>query len=133
MAWQRNRPVPWKRLFTFELIYAGLFAAFVLLFERDKVTSALTALLVAVIATTVLIAVLWKFGWNPAFLRSRSELAQIRAERIAQRQAARAQKSGRSTKTPTPTAPDRNRPAPTRRTSTGATNRPRRTRDNRKR
>lgn len=130
MAWNRNRPVPWKRLFTFELIYAGLFAAFVVLFERDQVTSALSALLVAVVATTVLIAVLWKFGWNPAFLRSRTELAQIRAQRIAQRQAARAKKSGK----PAPAAaPERSRPAPTRRTSTGATNRPRRTRDNRKR
>lgn len=130
MAWNRNRPVPWKRLFTFELIYAGLFAAFVVLFERDQVTSALSALLVAVVATTVLIAVLWKFGWNPAFLRSRTELAQIRAQRIAQRQAARAQKSGKPVQS---AAPERNRPAPTRRTSTGATNRPRRTRDNRKR
>ena len=131
MAWNRNRRVPWKRLFTFELIYAGLFAAFVVLFERDQVTSALSALLVAVVATTVLIAVLWKFGWNPAFLRSRSELAQIRAQRLADRQAARARKTGK-TAAPT-TAPERNRPAPTRRTSTGATNRPRRTRDNRKR
>lgn len=130
MAWNRNRPVPWKRLFTFELIYAGLFAAFVVLFERDQVTSALSALLVAVVATTVLIAVLWKFGWNPAFLRSRTELAQIRAQRIAQRQAARAKKSGKPVQA---AAPERNRPAPTRRTSTGATNRPRRTRDNRKR
>lgn len=130
MAWNRNRPVPWKRLFTFELIYAGLFAAFVVLFERDQVTSALSALLVAVVATTVLIAVLWKFGWNPAFLRSRAELAQIRAQRIAQRQAARAKKSGKPVQA---AAPERNRPAPTRRTSTGATNRPRRTRDNRKR
>jgi len=130
VAWNRNRPVPWKRLFTFELIYAGLFAAFVVLFERDQVTSALSALLVAVVATTVLIAVLWKFGWNPAFLRSRTELAQIRAQRIAQRQAARAKKSGKPAQA---AAPERARPAPTRRTSTGATNRPRRTRDNRKR
>ena len=130
MPWDRSRRVPWKRLFTFELMYAGLFAAFVLLFQRKQVLGSLTALVVAVAVTTVAISVLWKFGWSPAFLKNRAELQAIRAERIAQRQAARAAKAGK----PLPsTTPDRSRPAPTKRTSTGATNRPRRTRDNRKR
>ena len=128
MPWDRKRPLPWKRLLTFEGAYVGLFGAFVLLFQRSNVTSSLVALLVAVVATTILITVFWKFGWTPAFLRSKSELAQVRADRIAQRQAARAQKSGNATP-----EPERYRPAPTRRTSTGATNRQRRTRDTRKR
>jgi hypothetical protein len=123
--------VPWKRLFTFELMYAGLFAAFVLLFQRKQVVGSLTALVVAVVATTIAISVLWKFGWSPAFLKNRSELQAIRAERIAQRQAARAVKAGKPV--PTTSSVDRSRPAPTKRTSTGATNRPRRTRDKRKR
>jgi type II secretory pathway pseudopilin PulG len=111
-------------------MYAGLFAAFVLLFQRKQVLGSLTALVVAVVVTTVAISVLWKFGWSPAFLKNRAELQAIRAERIAQRQASRAAKAGK----PLPsTTPDRSRPAPTKRTSTGATNRPRRTRDNRKR
>jgi len=112
-------------------MYAGLFAAFVLLFQRKQVVGSLTALVVAVVATTIAISVLWKFGWSPAFLKNRSELQAIRAERIAQRQAARAVKAGKPV--PTTSSVDRSRPAPTKRTSTGATNRPRRTRDKRKR
>lgn len=133
MPWDHSRRVPWKRLFTFEAMYAGLFAAFVLLFQRknDQVVSSLVALGVAVGATTILISVFYKFGWNPAFLRTRAELQAIRAERISQRQAARAARSkGGSTATP---EPERYRPAPTKRTSTGPTNRQRRTRDTRKR
>ena len=130
MPWDSSRRVPWKRLLTFELTYAGLFAALILLFQRKQVTGSIIALVVAVLATTLAISVLWKFGWSPAFLKSRSELQQIRTARINERQAARAARSGR----PLPTStPDRYRPAPTKRTSTGATNRPRRTRDNRKR
>jgi len=130
VPWDRSRRVPWKRLFTFEAMYAGLFAAFVLLFQRenDQVVSSLVALGVAVAATTVLISIFYKFGWSPAFLRSRAELQAIRAERIAQRQAARAARSGK-----TAPEPERYRPAPTKRTSTGATNRQRRTRNTRKR
>lgn len=130
MPWDKTRRVPWKRLFTFEGMYAGLFAAFVLLFQRknDQLVSSFVALGVAVVATTVLISVFYKFGWSPAFLRSRSELQAIRAERVAQRQAARAARSGKTAR-----EPERYRPAPTKRTSTGATNRPRRTRNNRKR
>ena len=100
-------------------------------FMEDKglqIASALTALGAAVVITTGVIIVLYKFGWDPAFLKSRDELAQVRADRIAARQRARAVKAGK----PEP-APERYRPAPTKRTSTGATNRQRRTRDTRKR
>ena len=128
MPWNPDRVVPWKRLFTFELAYVGLFAAFLLVFQRDNVVSSLVALGVAVVVTTILISVLYKFGWDPAFLKTRGELATVREERIRARQAAKARKQGR----PEP-EPERSRPAPTRRTSTGATNRPRRTSKTRKR
>ena len=128
MPWDSRRTVPWKRLVTFEGMYAGLFGLFILAFNRKQAAGSLTALVVAVVVTTVVISVLWKFGWSPAFLKSRAELAQIRGARIAQRQAARAEKSGKPV-----AAPDRYRPAPTKRTSAGPSNRPRRTRDTRKR
>ena len=130
MPWDSSRRVPWKRLLTFEGMYAGLFAAFLVVFERknNQMAGGLIALGVAVVATTVLISVFWKFAWTPAFLKSRLELQQIRAQRIADRQAARSVRAGK----PAP-EPERYRPAPTRRTSTGATNNPRRTRDKRKR
>jgi len=128
VPWNPRRVFPWKRLATFEAMYAGLFAAFVLIFQRTKPTGSLIALGGAVVLTTVAIYVLFKFGWDPAFLKSRTDLAQIRADRIAARQAARDRKAGK----PAP-APERYRPAPTKRTSAGPTNRPRRTRDQRKR
>ena len=76
MPWDSSRRVPWKRLLTFEGMYAGLFAAFLVVFERknNQMAGGLIALGVAVVATTVLISVFWKFGWNPAFLKSRLEL-----------------------------------------------------------
>ena len=79
MPWDSSRRVPWKRLLTFEGMYAGLFAAFLVVFERknNQMAGGLIALGVAVVATTVLISVFWKFGWNPAFLKSRLELQQI--------------------------------------------------------
>ena len=68
MPWDSSRRVPWKRLLTFEGMYAGLFAAFLVVFERknNQMAGGLIALGVAVVATTVLISVFWKFGWNPA-------------------------------------------------------------------
>ncbi len=128
MPWKSDRVVPWRRLLTFELAYVGLFAAFLLVFQRSNIVSSLVALGVAIVVTTALISVLYKFGWDPAFLKTRGELAAVRAERIRAREAARAQKKGR----PAP-EPERYRPAPTRRTSTGSTNRPRRTTKTRKR
>lgn len=128
MPWNSQRVVPWKRLLTFELAYVGLFAAFLLVFQRDNIVASLVALGVAIVVTTVAISTLYKFGWDPAFLKSRGELAAVREERIRARQAAKARKQGR----PAP-EPERYRPAPTRRTSAGATNRPRRTTKTRKR
>lgn len=128
MPWNSQRVVPWKRLLTFELAYVGLFAAFLIVFQRDNILGSLVALGVAVVLTTVAISVLYKFGWDPAFLKTRTELAAVRAERVRARQAAKARKQGK----PAP-EPERYRPAPTRRTSTGATNRPRRTTKTRRR
>jgi hypothetical protein len=128
VPWNRHRALPWKRLLTFELAYVGLFAAFLAVFRRDDLASSAVAMGVAIVVTTIAIAVLYKFGWDPAFLKTRTELASVREERIRAREAARARKAGR----PEP-QPERYRPAPTKRTSTGATNRPRRTSKTRKR
>lgn len=128
MPWNPERKLPWKRLAIFEGMYVALFALFVVMFQSKQLGSALGALAVAVVITTIVIIVCYKFGWDPAFLKSRDELAAVRAERIAARQRARAAKAGK----PTPAA-ERYRPAPTKRTSTGATNRQRRTRSSRKR
>ena len=129
MPWDQSRPVPWKRLLTFESIYVGIFAVFVLVVQRDKAGSAITSIGFAVVVTTVVMYALIKFGYHPNWLRSRAEMGEIRAEKAAARQATKAVKSGK----PQPNADLRYRPAPTRRTSAGPNNQPRRTRDTRKR
>jgi hypothetical protein len=128
MPWDQTRPVPWKRLFTFEAVYLGLFTTFVVLFQRDKIGSALAAMAFAALVTTVALYALIKFGYQPSWLKSRQEMAAIRSEKIAARQAMKARKAGK----PAP-AQDRYRPAPTKRTSTGPSNRPRRPNKTRKR
>lgn len=132
MPWDQSRPVPWKRLLMFEGIYIGLFAGFILLVQRDQFAGAAASIGFAVVLTTIVLYALIKFGYHPNWLRSRAELAEIRAEKIAVRQAAKAEKSGRKAGTVTREVV-RERPPPTRRTSTGATNRQRRTRATRKR
>ena len=128
MPWDQSRPVPWKRLLMFEAIYVGLFAAFVVVFQKNNVAGALSSIGFAVVLTTVVLYALLKFGYYPNWLRSRGELAEIRREKQAAREVVKARKAGK----PAPTE-ERYRPAATRRTSTGPTNRPRRTRDTRKR
>ncbi len=129
MPWDQSRPVPWKRLLTFEAIYVGIFAGFVLIVQRDKIGSAVTSILFAVALTTILMYSLIKFGYHPNWLRSRAEMAAARSEKMAARRAMKAAKSGK----PPPRTDVRDRPAPTKRTSAGPNNQPRRTRDTRKR
>ena len=128
MPWDQSRPVPWKRLFTFEAVYLGLFTAFVVFFQRDKIGSALAAMGFAAVVTTFALYALIKFGYQPNWLKSRQEMAAIRSEKIAARRSTKARKAGK----PAP-AQDRYRPAPTKRTSSGPNNRPRRTNQTRKR
>jgi hypothetical protein len=88
----------------------------------------------------LLMAILTKFGWNPTMLRSKREIAEARAQRAAAKAKPPTSSSGKSSSRSggTATGEDgaetpRPKPAPTKRTSTGATNNPRRTRANRKR
>ena len=111
----------------FEGIYVALFGVFVVMFQKGKIASALSAIGFAVIITTMVLYALLKFGYYPNWLRSKTEMAALRADKIAARRAVKAAKAGK----PAP-VDERYRPAPTRRTSTGPTNRQRRTRDTRK-
>ena len=141
VAWDRDRPVPWKRLFVFVGIYSlivfGLFAVL----QPDRTLQSLPGLLFGAGVALVIMAVLSKFGWQPTMLKSKEQIAADRAAREEARAAAKVERSSKgagSKKGSTdegsavPTAA-RAKPAPTRRTSTGPTNYPRRTRDTRKR
>jgi hypothetical protein len=127
--------VPWKKLFTFVGIYSlivfGLFA----ILKPSQMLQSLPGLLFGAGVALVVMAVLSKFGWQPTMLKNKTQIAEARAERDAARAARR---GGGETATTTGTggtaaAPSRARPAPTKRTTPGATNNPRRTRDTRKR
>jgi hypothetical protein len=130
MAWDAARPVPWKRLFTFVAIYSLVVLGIFALLRPSQTLQSIPGVIFGALAAVSIMAVLTKFGWNPTMFKSRAEIAEARAQRAAARQPATSSKSSAGT-----TAPDgpRTKPAPTKRTSTGATNNPRRTRDTRKR
>jgi hypothetical protein len=108
VGWDASRPVPWHRLTKEWLIYAGIMAVILAIFFRGegRLLPILGGLLVSGPIYLALGYALAKFGYQ------RKTLAELRTPRAAPRQ--------------TSVAPDaRQRPAPTRRTSTGASNRPR--------
>jgi len=110
VAWDSNRPVPWKRLIKEWAIYAGIMAAILIIVFRDagRLLPILGGLIISGPIYFLFGAVLAKFGYQ------RKTLSEMRTPRAAP--------SGSST-SPEPAA--RAKPAPTRRTSTGPSNRPR--------
>ncbi len=105
MAWDSSRPVPWARLTREWAIFVAIMAAvFALAFRDDATVGTFAGLIVSGPVYLLFGAVLAKFGYQ------RKSLRDLRAERTA----AQARKAA------APTAPaPRQRPAPTRRTSTG--------------
>ena len=83
----------------------------------------------------VVMAVLSKFGWQPTMLKNKEQIAE--AARRARRGPCRPPRRRRGRHDDGDRwhsgAPSRAKPAPTKRTTPGATNNPRRTRDTRKR
>jgi uncharacterized membrane protein YeaQ/YmgE (transglycosylase-associated protein family) len=110
MRWDATRPVPWKRLWT-EWVVIGLVVAFVAYFitHNHKVGSYVGIVLAGLIYVAFG-AALAKFGY------ARKTLRQLRAEAAA----APPRQVGRSA----PSASTRPKPAPTKRTSSGPSNRP---------
>jgi hypothetical protein len=110
VGWDASRPVPWRRLTKEWLIYASIMAVILGVFFRSggRLLAILVGLLVSGPIYLALGYVLAKFGYQ------RKTLADMRTPRAAPREA-----NGI-------TPPDsRSKPAPTRRTSTGPSNRPR--------
>jgi hypothetical protein len=110
VAWDSNRPVPWKRLIKEWAIYAGIMAAILIIVFRDagRLLPILGGLIISGPIYFLFGAVLAKFGYQ------RKTLSEMRTPRAAPRD---------SSASPEPAA--RAKPAPTRRTSTGPSNRPR--------
>jgi len=140
VAFDATRPVPWKRLLTFVGIYSMIVLGLFAIIRPGQVARSLPGIVVGGTVALTLMAVLTKFGWNPTMLRSKEEIAEARAQRAAAKAKPASSSSGKSTsRSGASTAGEdaiegpRPKPAPTKRTSTGATNNPRRTRDTRKR
>ena len=115
VGWDASRPVPWRRLLREYAIYATIMAVVLLVVTQGEDAVALLGGLVAAGPIYLgLGAVLAKFGYQ------RKTLAELRTPRAAP--------SAPAASTAAAAASSRSRPAPTRRTSTGANRPPRRKR-----
>ncbi|MEP7046818.1 MAG: hypothetical protein ABI949_09070 [Ilumatobacteraceae bacterium] len=116
MAWDPNRPIPWRRLLreaAIFLIIGGL--AMVFLVKKPQITS-FVGLVVGMVLYVAFVALLSKFGYE----RQSMKQARDRRQAVAAAPAVAAQGA-------------RARPAPTRRTSTGPSQRPNRSTKKRRR
>jgi len=110
MRWDATRPVPWKRLWT-EWAVIGVIVALIAYFvSHNHKVGSYVGIVLAGLVYVAFGAVLAKFGY------ARKTLRQLRAEAAA----APPRQVGRAA----PTASARPRPAPTKRTSSGPSNRP---------
>jgi hypothetical protein len=107
--------------------YAALMILITSLTNKDRFVEAIPGLTFGIVLAALLMVVMVKFGWMLPILRSKDEIAQIRANKLAARSAAR------SGSAPAEAEGARARPAPTRRTTTGPSQHPRRTSKSRKR
>jgi flagellar biosynthesis/type III secretory pathway M-ring protein FliF/YscJ len=130
--------VPWKRLFTFVGIYSlivfGLFAVL----KPDQMLRSLPGLVFGALVALMVMALLTKFGWQPTMLKSRAQMAEQRAQQQAERDARKSTRAPSGKAASAGSGGDaegapRAKPAPTKRTTPGPTNNPRRTRSTRKR
>ena len=115
MAWDANRPVPWQRLLREGAIFLVIGALAMLFLVRHPKPSSFVGLLIGMMFYVGFVAVLSKFGYERQSIRQARERRRAVANAPAMAQGARA------------------RPAPTRRTSTGPSQRPNRSTKKRRR
>jgi Ca2+/Na+ antiporter len=116
VAWDANRPVPWKRLLREAAIFLVVGALAMVIFVKDPRPATFVGLLFGMLFYVCFVAVLSKFGYQ------RQSMREARARRDAMAAAAAA-----------PVAGSKARPAPTKRTSTGPSQRPNRSTKKRRR
>ncbi len=120
MAWDSSRPVPWQRLIREWLIYVAVMAAVLLVVFRDgSVIGSFAGLLVSGPLYLLMGFVLAKFGYQRKTLK---EMRTPRAEPSASKKKSKKGSTDDGDTAASDTT-DRNRPAPTKRTSGGG-NRP---------
>ena len=112
MAWDSSRPVPWNRLMKEAAIFLVLGAVIFSLLIKDTKPSSYVGLVIGMGIYIAFSVVLAKFGYT------RETMKQNRARQMAARQ----QRQGGRAAASSPMS--RPKPPPTRRTSTGPSNRP---------
>jgi uncharacterized membrane protein YfcA len=116
LAWDARRPIPWRRLLREATIFAVVGALAIALLVKRSQAQSYVGLVIGMIFYVAFVALLSKFGYE------RQSLRQARERRAA------------APSTPTvSTQTGRQRPAPTRRTSTGPSQRPNRSNKRRRR
>ena len=135
--------MPWKRLLTFVGIYSLIVFGLYAVLKPTQMLRSLPGLAFGAGVALAIMVILTKFGWEPTMLKSKAELAATRAERDAARAAKQSSSgkasgagsggTGKSKDGAVAAEAPRPKPPPTKRTTPGATNNPRRTRDTRKR
>lgn len=116
MAWDANRPIPWRRLGREAAIFLIIGAVALTLLVKKREPGNYVGLVLGMLFYVAFVALLSKFGYE--------------------RQSIRQARERRRTAPARPTAsaqPVRQRPAPTRRTSTGPSQRPNRSTKKRRR
>jgi uncharacterized membrane protein YfcA len=116
LAWDANRPIPWQRLLREAAIFVVIGAAAIAFLVKHPKPGDFVGLVIGMIFYVAFVAVLSKFGY--------------------QRQSIREARERRRALAAAPTAAavaSRQRPAPTRRTTTGPSQRPNRSNKKRRR
>lgn len=117
MAWDANRPVPWRRLAREAGIFLVVGGLALTVLVKHKQPGTYLGLVLGMIFYVAFVAILSKFGYQRQSIREARERRRATAPR--------------PTTSSTQTA--RQRPAPTRRTSTGPSQRPNRSTKKRRR
>jgi Ca2+/Na+ antiporter len=116
LAWDANRPVPWRRLAREAGIFLVVGGLALTVLVKHKQPGTYLGLVLGMIFYVAFVAILSKFGYQRQSIREARERRQAMAPRPTS-----------STQTA------RQRPAPTRRTSTGPSQRPNRSTKKRRR
>jgi hypothetical protein len=115
MAFDASRPVPWKRLVTPFLIYAGVATVLFSFFGKSNIAGIVGGVVMGGVLYLGVAVIMVKFGWNPpSFGRQAREES-----------AATARSTTATAKAPPPDRP-RSKPSPTSRTNAGNRRAPRR-------
>jgi hypothetical protein len=121
VAWDANRPVPWKRIIKPFAIYAVLAnVVFFLLLRSDYNAGVALGTIGGGVLYAAIAYLAVKMGWSPPAFRSKEELAAMREARLAARaekQAASGRRGAAPSKRSGPSRPAAARPAPTKRTN----------------